>query len=107
ADLRHEMLEEALQIITGLFAGETVTLRGQHLEAENAKLWDLPPEPPKIGVAVSGPSSCEIAGRYADAMIAVQPEAELGQRFDAAGGTGKPRIGQVGLCYDADASAAR
>ena len=35
-------------------------------------------------------------------MIAVQPKAELGQMFDSAGGSGKPRIGQIALSYDPD-----
>lgn len=107
ADIRLQMLVEALEIIRPLLAGETLTYRGGHLQTEAARLWDLPPEPPPIGVAVSGPKSCEIAGGHADAMIAVQPDALLGERFDAAGGTGKPRIGQVGLSYDEDAAAAR
>jgi len=102
ADIRHDMLEEAVEIIRGLFAGETVTYRGQHLATENAKLWDLPAEAPRIGMAVSGERSCVLAGRYADLMIAVQPEGELGERFDAAGGAGKPRVGQVGISYDPD-----
>ena len=102
ADIRHEMLEEALEIIGSLFDGDTVTHRGKHLATENAKLWDLPRHPPKIGVAVSGARSCELAGRHADVMIAVQPDAELGEQFDAAGGAGKPRVGQVGLSYDPD-----
>ncbi len=106
-DIRHEMLVEALEIIRPLLAGETVTFRGDHLEAEAARLWDLPPDAPKIGVAVSGPRSCDLAGRCADVMIAVQPEPGLGERFDAAGGAGKPRVGQVGLCYDPDEAAAR
>lgn len=105
-DVRHEMFDEALSIIRAMFDGGTVTFRGEHLEAEGARLWDLPPTPPPIGVAVSGPSSCELAGRHADAMIAVEPDAELGERFDAAGGTGKPRIGQVPLSYDIDRDAA-
>jgi G6PDH family F420-dependent oxidoreductase len=58
-------------------------------------------------VAASGPASCALAGEHADALIAVQPKAELGEMFDAAGGTGKPRIGQVGLAYDEDPAAAR
>src|SRR3954454_22585453 len=53
-DVRHEMLAEALEIIRRLFAGETVTFRGAHLATEDAKLWDLPPDAPMIGVAVSG-----------------------------------------------------
>jgi len=103
-DIRHDMLDEALQIIRRLFAGETVTFRGAHLSTENAKLWDLPPEPPRIGVAASGPESCALAGRHGDALIAVQPDAELGRRFDDGGGAGKPRIGQVAVSYDTDES---
>ena len=107
ADIRHEMLRDAVEIIRALFAGETVTYRGEYLQAENAKLWDLPSTPPPIGFAVSGSRSCQIAGEYADAMIAVEPNEDLGRQFDEAGGAGKPRIGQTGLSYDADESVAR
>ena len=71
------------------------------------RLWDLPTEPPPIGVAASGPASCEMAGRFGDALIAVQPDAELGKQFDDAGGAGKPRIGQAALSYDRDTARAR
>ena len=63
---------------------------------------DLPDTFPPIGIAVSGPESCRLAGRHTDAMIAVEPRAELGQRFVEAGGSGKPRIGQIALSYDPD-----
>lgn len=107
ADVRLEMFEDALHIIRPLLAGETVTFRGRHLQAEAARLWDRPHDPPPIGIAVSGPASCALAGAHADAMIAVEPEAELGEQFDAAGGTGKPRIGQVAVSFDRDEAAAR
>ena len=107
ADVRHAMLQEALEIIRPLLEGETVTYRGTYLDTEAAKLWDLPDEAPPIGLAVSGPRSCELAGGFADAMIAVEPKPELGEQFDAAGGTGKPRIGQVGVSYDPDPADAR
>ena len=35
-------------------------------------------------------------------MLAVEPRAELGQMFDEAGGSGKPRVGQIALSYDPD-----
>jgi G6PDH family F420-dependent oxidoreductase len=107
ADVRHEMLDDALRIIRSLFDGETVTYRGTHLSTEAAKLWDLPSVAPRIGVAVSGEQSCALAGEHADAMIAVEPKPELGEQFDRAGGAGKPRIGQVGLSYDRDEAMAR
>ncbi len=100
--LRHEMLEEAVQIIRALWAGGTVTYRGTHFDVEAARVWDLPETAPPIGIAVSGPQSCRLAGGHADAMIAVQPDAELGRRFDEAGGSGKPRIGQIAVSYDPD-----
>jgi G6PDH family F420-dependent oxidoreductase len=102
ASLRHEMLGEAVEIIQALWAGGTVTYRGKHFDVESAKVWDLPETSPPIGIAVSGAGSCRLAGRHADAMIAVQPRVELGQMFDEAGGSGKPRIGQIALSYDPD-----
>ena len=106
ARLRHEMLGEAVEIIRALGAGGTVTYQGKHFDVESARVWDLPDTAPPIGIAVSGPASCRLAGRHADAMIATQPRAELGQMFDAAGGSGKPRIGQIALSYDPDQQAA-
>jgi len=105
-NVRHEMFVEALNIIRELFAGGYVTFRGEHFDVESAKIWDLPDVPPPIGVAVSGPQSCEIAGILGDLMIATEPKASLGERFDAAGGAGKPRIGQLPICYDRDRKAA-
>jgi G6PDH family F420-dependent oxidoreductase len=106
APLRHEMLDEAVQIIRSLWDGGYVTYRGKHFDVELAKVWDLPETAPPIGIAVSGPASCRLAGRHGDAMIAVEPRAELGQMFDDAGGSGRPRIGQIALAYDEDEQAA-
>jgi G6PDH family F420-dependent oxidoreductase len=107
--LRHEMLGEAVDIIAALFdAGEygTVNYRGEYFDVESARLWDLPDERVPIGLAVSGPDSCRLAGEKADLMIAVEPEAELGELFDRAGGSGKSRVGQIALAYDSDKDAA-
>jgi G6PDH family F420-dependent oxidoreductase len=101
-DVRHERLVEAIRIIRALFSGGYVNHHGANFTVDSAKLWDLPDTPPPIGVAVSGKQSCEIAGKYGDVMIAVEPQAELGAMFDAAGGSGKPRVGQVPVCFDAD-----
>jgi G6PDH family F420-dependent oxidoreductase len=107
ADVRQEMLVEAIQIIRDLFDGDGYTnFRGEHFDVESAKIWDLPDERVPIGVAVSGKQSCEIAGEHADAMIGVEPEPELAEYFDAAGGSGKPRIGQMPISYGTDEDAA-
>jgi len=107
ADVRQEMLVEALQIIRDLFDGDGYTnFRGEHFDVESAKLWDLPDTRVPIGVAVSGKQSCQIAGEHADAMIGVEPKPELSEYFEAAGGSGKPRIGQMPISYGADKAAA-
>jgi G6PDH family F420-dependent oxidoreductase len=100
---RHELLTEAIDVIAALFDGDgTVNFRGKHFSVETAKLWDLPDERVPIGVAVSGADSCRLAGAKADLMIAVEPKPELGEMFDAAGGAGKARVGQIALSYDVD-----
>lgn len=107
--MRHEMLSEAVDIIAALFDNDgegTVNYRGKYYDVESARLWDLPDQRVPIGIAVSGPDSCELAGKKADLMIAVQPEPELGEMFDRAGGSGKSRVGQVAIAYDRDKDAA-
>jgi G6PDH family F420-dependent oxidoreductase len=106
--VRHEMLSEAVDIIGALFDSREsrVNYRGRHFEVEQARLWDLPSERVPVGIAVSGESSCHLAGTKADIMVAVEPKSELVEMFEAEGGTGKPKVGQVALAYDTDRDAA-
>jgi G6PDH family F420-dependent oxidoreductase len=107
---RHSMLSEAIDVIDALFDapdGEAIGHHGDYFDLETARLWDRPDRRVPVGVAVSGPESCRLAGRKADLMIAVEPKAELGEMFDAAGGAGKPRVGQIAVSYDEDRAAAR
>jgi len=105
-NVRHEMFAEAVEIISKLFGGDYVNYVGQHFRVDSAKLWDVGTPPPRIGIAVSGRQSVELAGKYADALIAVEPEASFGKEFDQHGGAGKPRIGQLPISYDPDRDAA-
>jgi G6PDH family F420-dependent oxidoreductase len=105
-NIRHEMLREATEIIRELFGGKYVNYAGSHFRVDSAKLWDVAAEAPQIGIAVSGAQSCRLAAELGDIMIAVEPDASLGEKFDAAGGRGKRRVGQVPICYDADRDAA-
>ncbi|MEW2549053.1 LLM class F420-dependent oxidoreductase [Streptomyces sp. NPDC047002] len=103
---RQEKLAEAVEIIRRLFAGGYVSYRGTHFTVDSAKLWDLPQTAPPIGIAVSGESSCRIAGELGDLVIATEPKRALLDAFDRHGGAGKPRVGQVPVCYDTDRDAA-
>jgi G6PDH family F420-dependent oxidoreductase len=99
---RHEMLAEAIEIIRELFTGDYVSLHGRFFDVDSAKLWDVPERPPPIGVAASGAQSCLLAATMGDALIAVEPDARLVDRFAQQGGEGKPTIGQLPLCFDLD-----
>src|ERR687889_2321928 len=78
ADVRQEMLVEAIQIIRDLFDGNGYTnFRGEHFDVESAKLWDLPEKRVPIAVAASGKQSCTIAGELADALVAVEPSSQI------------------------------
>jgi G6PDH family F420-dependent oxidoreductase len=105
-EVRLDMLEEAIDIIRALFEGGNVNHQSAHFGVANARLWDLPDELPPIGVAVSGERSCALAGRGADLVIATEAKPELLDSFDRHGGTGKPRVGQLPVCYDPDRDAA-
>ncbi|MFF4225042.1 LLM class F420-dependent oxidoreductase [Streptomyces sp. L500] len=105
-DVRQEKLAEAVTIIRALFEGRTLTHHGAHYDVAHAKLWDLPDPVPPIGIAVSGEDSCRIAGHLADLVIATEPRKELLDSFDSHGGAGKPRVGQLPVCYDRDRDAA-
>jgi len=94
---RHAMLREAIEIIRKLHAGGYVSYRGEHYDVDSARIFDLPDKPVEIGLAVSGQQSCRMAGELADLVICTEPKAELIEMFGAAGGAGKPAVGQLGV----------
>jgi G6PDH family F420-dependent oxidoreductase len=104
---RRAMLEEAVGIIRRLFEGGNVNHRGEHFTVQNAQLFTLPDEPPPIYLAGSGKRTAALAGRIADGLVAVEPSPDQVDAFEANGGTGKPRIGQIHVCVDEDEAAAR
>jgi G6PDH family F420-dependent oxidoreductase len=107
ADVRHEMVMEALQIIRDLFDGEGYTnFRGEHFDVESAKLWDLPEKRVPIGFAAGGKQAATIAGELADVLVATDPLAELVEAFEAAGGAGKPKVAQMPISFGTDKAAA-
>jgi G6PDH family F420-dependent oxidoreductase len=106
ANVRHEMLEEALTIINALFAGGYVNFGGQHFRVDSAKLWDLPQKPVPIGVAVSGEQSVTRFAPLADHLIAVEPKADLVSLWDEQKATSNTRkIGQLPVCWGEDEKA--
>jgi G6PDH family F420-dependent oxidoreductase len=107
ARVRQERLQEAVEIIKKLFTGEYVNYEGKHFQVERAKLYDLPDQPPPIGIAVSGPGSLSLASKYADALISVEPNGDLVAGFNENGGASKPKYGQLAISYGRDEKAAK
>ena len=106
-EVRAEMLAEAVEVIRLLWDGGTVSHRGAHYTVENARLYTLPKEPTPIVVAASGPRAADRAGRIGDGLCAVEPERSVVEGFERAGGEGKPRYGQMTVCWAADEASAR
>jgi G6PDH family F420-dependent oxidoreductase len=93
------MLEEAIEILRLLWQGGYQTHRGKHYTVEQARIFTLPEEPVPIAVAASQPQAARLAGRLGDAFVGVSPDEELVGEFEQAGGSGKPRYGQLHVCY--------
>ncbi|ASU81088.1 LLM class F420-dependent oxidoreductase [Actinopolyspora erythraea] len=106
-NVRHEMLAEAIEIISELFEGGDVDYLGRHYRVDSARLWDLPDRRVPVGTAVSGPQSIRRFAAASDAMIAVAPDARLCESWDRASNTtGDRKIGQLPICWDPDRDAA-
>ena len=106
-DIRLAKLEEAVTVIRLLWQGETCTHRGQHYTVENARIYTLPDELPPIMVAASGQHAAEVAGRIGDGLINVAPVEDIVEHFQRAGGNGKPRYGQLTVCWAQDEASGR
>ena len=102
---RRTRLGEAVAVIRGLLAGETVTHDGL-VTVDQARLWTLPERPPRlIGAAVS-PETAAWVGGWADGLVTLnQPHERLRavvDAFRAGGGEGRPLFLQVHLSWAAD-----
>jgi coenzyme F420-dependent glucose-6-phosphate dehydrogenase len=61
-------MDEALEIITRLWDGETVTYEGEHFSTTAAKLYTRAEGRPKLYVSAFGPQAAAVAGRWGDGV---------------------------------------
>jgi G6PDH family F420-dependent oxidoreductase len=101
ADVRLEMLEEAVAVIRLLWEGGFKHHHGRHYTLEAARLYSLPEQAPPILVSAFGPKSIALAGRVAEGFITVFPDAKPIQRYRAHGGRG-PISGGLKVCWGPD-----
>jgi G6PDH family F420-dependent oxidoreductase len=100
-EVRHEMLEEAVEIIRRLWTGRTLDHHGRYYTVENARLWTLPVAPPRIVMSAFGPKAVALAARIADGYFGAWPAGELIRRYRELGGTG-PAMGELKVCWHRD-----
>ncbi|MGH8891453.1 MAG: TIGR03557 family F420-dependent LLM class oxidoreductase [Acidothermaceae bacterium] len=99
ADVRLDMLEEAIEVIRELFTGDVVHHVGDHYEVEHARLYTLPEQPVPIYMSGFGTASATLAGRIADGFINTKPDRALVKAFRVGGGTGKPMGAGTKFCW--------
>ncbi len=95
ADVRLEMLEEAVEVIRELWTGEFVSHRGRHYTVDTARIYTRPESPPPIFVSGFGPKATDVAGRIGDGFICTSPDEELVKQFRKAAGADK--VAQAGF----------
>jgi G6PDH family F420-dependent oxidoreductase len=98
ADVRLEMLEEAIALIRELWTGEVVTTEGKHYKVDHARIYNVPETPPEIYVSGFGPKATDVAARIGDGYISTAPDDTLVSRFKEASG-GKPAHAGAKVAY--------
>ena len=66
---RIERMEEALEILHRLFAGEKLDFAGKYYTTDKARLYSPPQRPVPVWMAAGGPKSATFAGSNADGLI--------------------------------------
>jgi coenzyme F420-dependent glucose-6-phosphate dehydrogenase len=106
ADARLEMLDEALDVIRRLWKGEYETYRGKHYTVEQARLYDVPDEPPQLIVAAAAENAAQLAAKWGDGMISTAPSGEVLDAYRRAGGS-DPVYGKVTGAFAASVDEAK
>jgi G6PDH family F420-dependent oxidoreductase len=99
ADVRLEMLEEAVRVMRELWRGGFVNHRGTHYTVDTARIYTLPERPPPVYVSGFGPKAVDLAARIGDGYISTMPDGDLVRRFRENGGGGKPAQGAFKAAY--------
>ncbi|MGN5239365.1 MULTISPECIES: TIGR03557 family F420-dependent LLM class oxidoreductase [unclassified Rhodococcus (in: high G+C Gram-positive bacteria)] len=98
ASTRTEMLRESIEVIRLLWSGGYHSYNGQHIQLEDARVFDLPDELPPIVVAGSGGPAVRMAAELGDGLFTTDADPDLIAKYEEAGGTG-PRYAEVSLSW--------
>ncbi|WP_329566299.1 LLM class flavin-dependent oxidoreductase [Streptomyces sp. NBC_01361] len=79
---RYARTGEFLEIVRGLWAGDTVDLAGEHLQVQDARLARLPDPVPEVYFGGSSPVAGEIAARHSDVYLTWgEPPAQVAEKI--------------------------
>jgi G6PDH family F420-dependent oxidoreductase len=106
AEVRQEMLEEAVEVIRTLWKGGTRDHSGKHYLVENARVYDLPDQPPEIFVSGFGEKSTRLAAKIGDGYCTTAPDADAIRLYRDEGGKGPVQAGTK-VCFGDDEAEAR
>lgn len=100
---RNRTLQECIEVIRALLAGETITYRGEFIDVAQAKLYTHPSKlPPLFGTALS-PQTAQWVGQWGDGLLMATAGKEkmksLIEAFRRGGGEKKPVFIQAKLSY--------
>jgi G6PDH family F420-dependent oxidoreductase len=102
ADLRLEMLEEAIEIMRGLWEGRQFSHDGPNYTVDNARIYTLPDVAPDVLVSGFGPKAISLAARVGDGFVSTKPEREHVDKFRAEGGGDKLCQAGTKVCWGPD-----
>src|SRR4051794_29172741 len=106
ADVRLEMLEEAVEVLRTLWEGGQRSHRGRHYTVENARVYDLPDQPPPVLVSGFGPRAVGLGARMGDGFVPPSPDKESMGLYRSGGGRGRVHAGTK-VCFMDDEEEAR
>jgi G6PDH family F420-dependent oxidoreductase len=106
ADVRLEMLEEAVEVMRTLWRGGMQDHNGEHYRVENARVYDLPEEAPEILVSGFGKKSVKLAAKIGDGFCTTMPDADLIGLYRSEGGKGPVQAGTK-VCFGTNEAEAR
>ena len=98
ADVRLEMLREAVEVMRLLWQGGQRSHRGRHYTVENARVYDLPDEPPPVLVSGFGPKAIALAAEIGDGFVTTEPDGDAIEQYRSRGGKGPVHAGTK-VCF--------
>lgn len=106
AEVRREMLAEAIALMRDLWDGEVVTRHGRHYITENARIYTAPAAQIPVLVSAFGPHATDLAAEIGDGFVSTSPDGELLGRYRQQGGRG-PALATIKVCWAQDEETAR